>query len=83
MLAVFEENEREGKKNRNKLRRPRPRKDTKLMPSDVIQLNDNNKNIIGASTVALSRGRTAIRTTPAAVVNEEPQKIGQMVCQAI
>ena len=64
--------------NKKKNSKQAPRKKRKLIMSpDEVTLNDN-ADLIGIASPGLG---TAL--TPPAVINEERQKIGQMVCRAI
>ena len=78
LAAVFEENEREEKKNS---KQPRTTRKRKLMsPDDVSLVGHDNDD---STSIALpgQQGRTGV-TSPL-IINEEQQKIGQMACQAL
>ena len=80
LVAVFKANEIEEKKNSKQAPR---RKKRKLMSPDDVTLVDNADSIGQRRTALTPPAALTPTPTAPAVINEERQKIGQIVCRAL
>ena len=84
LVAVFEANALEEKKNSKQapMRTNNNNKRRKLMSPDNVILEDEEDPVASAPQRNASPSATTLTTMPA-VINEERQKIGQLVCRAL